>query len=67
VVTVILALLLVLQGMAVHWRPAQITFATVDLCLNDWAWSLVIASSVLSLDDVCKLGAKMVNRRCCAN
>ena len=44
-----------LQVLVVHWGPAQVIFDTVDLSLNDWAWSLAIASSVLFLEEGRKL------------
>ena len=44
-----------LQVLVVHWAPAQIIFDTVDLSLNDWVWSLAIASSVLFLEEGRKL------------
>ena len=44
-----------LQVLVVHWGPAQIIFDTVDLSLNDWIWSLAIASSVLFLEEGRKL------------
>ena len=51
----------VLQGVVVHWGPAQAIFDTVDLSLADWAWSLAMASSVLLLEEARKLGAKIMS------
>ena len=50
-----LVVVLLLQVVVVHWGPAQAIFDTVDLTLNDWAWSLAIASSVLFLEEARKL------------
>ena len=55
-----LAAVVVLQGVVVHWGPAQAMFDTVDLTLNDWAWSLAIASSALFLEEARKLGLKTI-------
>jgi len=54
-----LASVLVLQVFAVHWQPAQAIFDTVDLSLNDWVWSLLIASSVLVLEEGRKLSTRV--------
>ena len=45
-----------LQVVVVHWGPAQAIFDTVDLTLNDWGWSVAIASSALFLEEARKLG-----------
>ena len=50
-----LSTVVLLQVVVVHWGPAQAIFDTVDLSLNDWAWSLAIASSVLFLEEGRKL------------
>ena len=55
-----LATVLLLQVVVVHWGPAQAIFDTVDLTLNDWAWSLAIASSVVLLEEARKLGTKIL-------
>ncbi len=49
----------VLQVIVVHWAPAQAIFDTVDLSLNDWGWSVAIASSVLFLEEARKLGMRL--------
>lgn len=46
-----LTAVVLLQIVVVHWGPAQAIFDTVDLTLNDWAWSLAIASSVLFFEE----------------
>ncbi|HSG21545.1 MAG TPA: cation-translocating P-type ATPase [Azonexus sp.] len=55
-----LAAVLLLQVIVVHWGPAQAIFTTVDLSLHDWAWSLLIASSVLLLEEARKLGVRIL-------
>ena len=45
-----------LQFVVVHWGPAQSIFDTVDLSLADWGRAAAIASSVLLLDELRKLG-----------
>ncbi len=52
-----------LQVIVVHWGPAQAIFDTVDLTLNDWAWSLAIASSVLFLEEGRKLVMLLLRSR----
>ncbi len=49
-----------LQVVVVHWGPAQAVFDTVDLSLNDWGWSMAIASSALFLEEARKLGSKAI-------
>ncbi len=49
-----------LQMVVVHWAPAQAIFDTVDLTLNDWVWSVAIASSALFLEEGRKLGLRML-------
>jgi len=39
----------------VHWGPAQALFDTVGLTLSDWSNALAIASSVLLVNEACKL------------
>ena len=55
-----LATVLLLQVVVVHWGPAQAIFDTVDLTLNDWGWSLAMASSVVLLEEARKLGTKIL-------
>ncbi len=59
-----LALLAVvgLQVVVVHWGPAQAIFDTADLTLRDWGLSIALASSVLLLDELRKLTARMLAR-----
>jgi len=51
-----------LQGVVVHWGPAQAIFNTVDLSLSDWGLVLFTSSSVLVLEETRKLVV-----RCCSN
>ncbi|HCI52068.1 MAG TPA: metal-transporting ATPase [Gallionella sp.] len=51
-----------LQGVVVHWGPAQAIFNTVDLSLSDWGLVLLTSSSVLVLEETRKLVV-----RCCSN
>jgi len=48
-----------LQILVVHWGPAQTVFDTVDLSLRDWGVALLIASSVLLLEETRKLGVRL--------
>jgi Ca2+-transporting ATPase len=50
-----LAAVLALQVLVVHWGPAQAVFNTTDLSLGDWGLALLVASSVLLLDELRKL------------
>ena len=49
-----LAAVVLLQIVVVHWGPAQAIFDTVDLNLNDWVLSAVIASSTLLVEETRK-------------
>ncbi len=51
-----------LQVLVVHWGPAQAIFDTVDLGLRDWALSLLVASSVLFLEEGRKLAWRLLRR-----
>ncbi|PKO89989.1 MAG: metal-transporting ATPase [Betaproteobacteria bacterium HGW-Betaproteobacteria-10] len=57
-----LALVLLLQILVVHWGPAQAIFTTVDLKPDDWLGALLIASSVLVLEEARKFGGKIINK-----
>jgi Ca2+-transporting ATPase len=46
---------LLLQVLVVHWAPAQQVFATTDLLAKDWLLAVLVASSVLLLDEARKL------------
>ncbi|CAI08472.1 Cation transport ATPases [Aromatoleum aromaticum EbN1] len=46
---------LALQGVVVHWPPAQAIFGTTALESGDWLLSAAVASSVLLLDEARKL------------
>jgi Ca2+-transporting ATPase len=50
-----LAGVILLQIVAVHWRPAQAIFDTVDLSLIEWLLATAVASSVLFLEEMRKL------------
>ena len=50
-----LAGVLALQGVAVHWGPAQAILGTTDLTGADWLLAAAVASSVLLLDEARKL------------
>ena len=49
-----LAGVVLLQIVAVHWRPAQAIFDTVDLSLIEWLLATAVASSVLFLEEMRK-------------
>ncbi len=57
-----LAGVLIMQVIAVHWAPAQAIFGTNDLALDDWGWSLAIASSVLFLEEGRKLLLRLARK-----
>ncbi|HEY9098112.1 MAG TPA: cation-translocating P-type ATPase [Thiobacillus sp.] len=61
-----LASVLILQGVVVHWSPAQALFGTTDLRLEDWLLVTLVASSVLFLDEARKvlmhIGRQLVSR-----
>jgi Ca2+-transporting ATPase len=50
----------VLQGVVVHWPPAQAVFRTTGLSAYDWVICASVASSVLVLEEGRKLGARLV-------
>lgn len=54
----------VLQGVIVHWGPAQQVFDTVDLGLDDWLFAVLTASSVLLLEEGRKLLVAAWQRWC---
>jgi Ca2+-transporting ATPase len=49
-----------LQMLAVHWRPAQTVFNTTNLSAIDWGLALAVAASVLFLEE----GRKAIARLC---
>lgn len=49
-----LAGVLLLQVMVVHWPPAQAIFGTVGLLWEDWVMAVLVAASVLVLDEARK-------------
>lgn len=53
-----LGAVLILQVLVVHWGPAQGVFRTTDLTLTDWGLAILVASSVLLLDEFRKLVAR---------
>ncbi len=44
-----------LQGLVVHWAPAQAIFDTVALTPAEWAAAILVASTTLLLDELRKL------------
>ena len=54
-----LAGVLALQVVVVHWGPAQAVFDTVDLRLADWLLAAAVASSVLWIEELRKLGMRL--------
>jgi Ca2+-transporting ATPase len=58
----VLAGVLAMQVLAVHWPPAQAVFDTVDLTLHDWALAIALAASVLLLDEARKLLLRLFRR-----
>ena len=57
-----LAGVVLLQGVAVHWAPAQAIFDTVDLSLTEWLLATAVASSVLFLEEGRKLLLALLGR-----
>jgi Ca2+-transporting ATPase len=53
---------LTLQVVAVHWEPAQAIFHTTDLSPRDWGLAVLVASSVLFLDEARKLATRILCR-----
>jgi Ca2+-transporting ATPase len=49
-----------LQVLVVNWGPAQAVFRTTDLTRNDWGLAVLVASSVLLLDECRKLGTRLL-------
>ena len=58
-----LGAVLALQVLAVHWPPAQRIFHTTALSGTDWAAAVMVASSVLLLDEGRKLLQRLTRRR----
>jgi Ca2+-transporting ATPase len=55
-----LAAVAVLQVLVVHWQPAQDVFNTTGLTLSDWGLAVLVASSVLWLDEGRKLALRLL-------
>jgi Ca2+-transporting ATPase len=55
-----LAAVAVLQVLVVHWQPAQDVFNTTGLMLRDWGLAVLVASSVLWLDESRKLALRLL-------
>ncbi len=49
-----------LQVLVVNWGPAQEIFRTTDLTRRDWGLAVLVASSVLLLDECRKLGTRLL-------
>ncbi len=49
-----------LQVLVVNWGPAQAIFRTTDLALADWGLAVLVASSVLLLDECRKLATRLL-------
>ena len=54
---------LVLQAVAVHWPPASTLFGTTGMVWADWGLAVGVASSVLLLEELRKLGLRALRRR----
>jgi Ca2+-transporting ATPase len=54
---------LVLQVVAVHWRPAAQLFGTTGMAWVDWGVALGVASTVLLLEEARKLVVRMLQSR----
>ena len=51
---------LVLQAVAVHWPPASDIFGTTGMAWTDWGLAVGVAASVLLLEEVRKLGVRVL-------
>ncbi|MEE4146807.1 MAG: calcium-translocating P-type ATPase, PMCA-type [Halieaceae bacterium] len=49
-----------LQVLVVHWGQAQLIFHTTDLAMTDWGLAVLVASSVLVLDEGRKLATRLL-------
>ena len=54
---------LTLQVVAVHWTPASQLFGTTGMALADWGVAIVVASTVLLLEEARKLVARVFQNR----
>ncbi len=50
-----LSAVVLLQIVAVHWKPAQAIFDTIDLTLSEWMVATAVASTTLILEEARKL------------
>jgi len=55
-----------LQVLVVHWPPAQGVFNTIDLTPGDWGLAVLVASSVLWLDEGRKLSLRVLKPALCS-
>ncbi len=53
---------LALQGLVVHWPPAQLVFDTTALSAKDWGLAFLVASSILWLDEAQKWSVRLLQR-----
>ena len=53
---------LLLQAVAVHWRPASRLFGTTGMTWGDWGICIAVASSVLVLEEGRKLVWRVARR-----
>ncbi|HUJ73270.1 MAG TPA: cation transporting ATPase C-terminal domain-containing protein, partial [bacterium] len=56
----------VLQVVAVQWGPAEEIFSTVPLSLAQWGWVVAMAASIVVLEELRKLGARLLAARTAA-
>ena len=54
---------LTLQVVAVHWTPASQLFGTTGMALADWGVAIVVASTVLLLEETRKLVVRVFQNR----
>ena len=57
-----LVVTLALQVLVVHWAPAQTIFQTTDLTLSDWGLAVLVAASILVLDETRKIARTLWRR-----
>ena len=58
-----LVVTLTLQVVAVHWTPASQLFGTTGMALADWGVAIVVASTVLLLEEARKLMVRVFQNR----
>ncbi|MGM9452274.1 calcium-translocating P-type ATPase, PMCA-type [Legionella bozemanae] len=58
-----LTAVIILQILAVHWPPAQFIFGTTSLTISQWVEAILVASSILILEEVRKAIIRWFTKR----